>query len=164
MIFRYPAIYITDTDYADDLAITSDNVKDNANTMLHIIEEVVAEIGLRINSDKMEYISLNQKHNNGIKSIKGKIIKQVHDFKHIGSYVASTDHNFNVRIVQAWAALNNMTSILKSNLSVKLKTNLFRATVEYILVYDSITWILTSSLEKNIDILSLYKNGTYCLK
>ena len=44
-----------------------------------------------------------------------------------------------------------MTSIWKSNLSVKLKKNFFRATVESILVYGSITWTLTSSLEKNID-------------
>ena len=63
----------------------------------------------------------------------------------------STDHDVNVRIGQAWAALNNMTSIWKSNLSVKLKKNVFRATVESILVYGSITWILTSSLEKKID-------------
>ena len=127
---RHPAIYITDTDYADDLAITSDNVED-ANIMLHKIEEAAAEIGLGVNADKTEYISLNQKNNSCIKSLKGKIIKQVNDFKYLGSYVASTNHDVNVRIVQAWAALNNMTSIWKSNLYVKLKKNFFRATVEY---------------------------------
>ena len=123
---RHPAIYITDTDYADDL----DNVED-ANIMLHKIEEAAAEIGLGVNADKTEYISLNQKNNSCIKSLKGKIIKQVNDFKYLGSYVASTNHDVNVRIVQAWAALNNMTSIWKSNLYVKLKKNFFRATVEY---------------------------------
>ena len=55
---RHHAIYITDTDYADDLAITSDNVED-ANIILHKIEEAAAEIGLGINADKTEYISLN---------------------------------------------------------------------------------------------------------
>ena len=149
MSSRHPAIYITDTDYADDLAITSDNVKDT-NTMLHKIEEVAAEIGLRVNSEKTEYISLNQKNNNGIKSLKDKSIKHVHNFKYLGIYVASTDNDFNVRIGQAWAALNNITSIWKSNLSVKLKNNLFRATVESIIVYISITWTLIS-LEKKID-------------
>ena len=43
MSSRHPAIYITDTDYVDDLAITSDNDKD-ANKMLHKIEKVAAEI------------------------------------------------------------------------------------------------------------------------
>ena len=71
--------------------------------------------------EKTEYISLNQKNNNGIKSLKGKIIKQVHDLKYLGIYVASTDHDVNVRIGQVWAALKNMTLIWKSNISLKLK-------------------------------------------
>ena len=91
--------------------------------MLHKIEEAAAEIGLGVNADKTEYISLNQTNNSCIKSLKGKIIKQVNDFKYLKSYVASTDHDVNVRIGQAWAALNNMTSIWKSNLSIKLMTN-----------------------------------------
>ena len=55
------------------------------------------------------YISLHDKNNNGIKSLNVKIIKQVNYFKYLRSYVASTDHDVNVRIGQAWVALNNMT-------------------------------------------------------
>ena len=62
---RHPAMYITDTAYADDLDITLANIKD-ANTMLHKIEEVAAEIRLRINAEKTEIISLNYTNNNGI--------------------------------------------------------------------------------------------------
>ena len=83
MSSRHPEIYITDTDYADDLAITSDNVED-ANIMLHKIEEAAAEIGLGVNADKTEYISLKQRNNSCIKSLKGNIIKQVNDFKYLG--------------------------------------------------------------------------------
>ena len=36
--------------------------------------------GLGVNADKTEYISLNQKNNSCIKSLKGKIIKQVNEF------------------------------------------------------------------------------------
>ena len=36
------------------------------------------------------------------KSLKGNIIKQVNDLKYLGSYVAFTDHDVNVRIGQAW--------------------------------------------------------------
>ena len=82
MSSRHPAIYITDTNYDNDLAITSENVKD-ANTMLHTFEEVAAEIGLHENSDNMEYISLNKKNNNGIKSLNGKFIKQVRAEKYM---------------------------------------------------------------------------------
>ena len=44
-----------------------------------------------------------------------------------------------------------MDNIWKSNLPNQLKKNLFRAIVETVLVYGSITWTLTSSLEKKID-------------
>ena len=100
MSSRHHAIYITDTDYADGLVITSDNVK-YAYTMLHKIEGVAAERVLRVNSDNTEYISLIQNNNNGITSLKGKIIKQVHHLKYLGRYFASIDHDVNVRIGQA---------------------------------------------------------------
>ena len=50
-----------------------------------------------------------------------------------------------------WAALNSLNIIWKSNLSSKLKRNFFRSTVETILVYGSITWTLTSTLEQTVD-------------
>ena len=65
MISRHPAIYITDTDYDNDLAITLDNVED-ANIMINKIEEAAGEIGVGVNADKTEYISLNQKNNSCI--------------------------------------------------------------------------------------------------
>ena len=48
-------------------------------------------------------------------------------------------------------ALNGMNNIWKSNLPDQLKRNFFRATVESVLVYGSISWTLTSALEKKID-------------
>ena len=47
-----------------------------------------------------------------------------------------------------------MNIICKSNLSTRLKRKLFKAAVKHVHVYGCITWILTTSLEKNID-------GTY---
>ena len=48
---RYPALHITDIDYADDIAVTTNIMKD-ANTLLHQIKETADDIGLEINSDK----------------------------------------------------------------------------------------------------------------
>ena len=78
-------------------------------------------------------------------------IKQANEFKYLGSYIASTEQNINVRIGKAWSALNQLTNIWKSRLSKNLKRNFFRATVESVLVYGAITWTLTSTLENNID-------------
>ena len=53
-----PATYITGIDYSDDIAITTDTLKD-AKTLLHKIEEIANNIGLKVNIDKTEYMSYN---------------------------------------------------------------------------------------------------------
>ena len=53
---------ITDKDYVDDIAVTSNTLKD-ANTILLKIELAAKEIGLNINTDKTEYINFNQNNN-----------------------------------------------------------------------------------------------------
>ena len=56
---KYPAIKITDVDYADDLAIVTD--KNNVEIiLLHKIEKAAKEIGLSINTGKTKFISINQ--------------------------------------------------------------------------------------------------------
>ena len=44
-----------------------------------------------------------------------------------------------------------MQSIWKSKLSEGLKRNFFRAEIESVLVYRSVTWTLTQSIKKKID-------------
>ena len=72
----------------------------------------------------------------------GERIKQVNDFKYLGSYIASTAHDINIRIGKAWSTLNQLTNLWKSRLSKNFKRNFFRATVESVLVYGTITWTL----------------------
>ena len=79
---RYPKITITDVDYADDLAIITDNIKD-AETLLQQIEKSAKQIGLYTNEKKTEFIKYNQ--NGMIKSGNGHDIKSVNDFKYLGS-------------------------------------------------------------------------------
>ena len=55
---RYPAVSITDADYADDIALTTNDLSEE-NTLLLLIEEKANEIGLKINSGKTEYMSFN---------------------------------------------------------------------------------------------------------
>ena len=49
---RYRASHITDIDYADDIAITKNDMK-SANTLLHQIEVTSNEIVLSINTEKI---------------------------------------------------------------------------------------------------------------
>ena len=147
---RHKAKKISDADYADDLALLSDYLKD-AETTLHNVEHLAKVIGLYVNPTKTKFICLNQNTSGGINSLNGECINQVDDFNYLGSLVASTEHDVNDRLAKAWAALNEMNNIWKSNLPDQLKRNFFRATVESVLVYGSISWTLTSALEKKID-------------
>ena len=100
---------------------------------------------------KTEFICFNQDESEGMKSLNGEKIKQVEDFKYLGSYIASTEHDVNIRLGKAWDALNELDKIWKSNLPDNLKRNFFRAAVETVLLYGSVSWTLTTHLEKKID-------------
>ena len=150
---RYHAEQIVDTEYDDYIAVTNNPLKD-ANTLLLKIESAAKEIGLCINTDKTKYININQNNNMQMKIICGSLINQVEDFKYLGSYIRSTKRYVNIRIAKAWVALNSMNTIWKLKLSKNLKRQFFRAAVESVLVYGSVTWTLTTALENNI-------GGTY---
>ena len=146
---RYPATHITDIDYADDIAITTNDMK-SANTLLHQIEVTSNEIGLSINTEKTQYMKLNQNSDSDditINSINGKIIAKVENVNYLGSCIGSTEKDIQIRIAKAWSALNSMQEIWKSKMPDKLKRNFFRAAVESVLVYGAISWTLTAKLE-----------------
>lgn len=67
---RKPPKINTDTDFADDIALISNTMRD-ANQRLRRVEEAAQQIGLHISQDKIEYIWIYEK---------GKIFKQVEDF------------------------------------------------------------------------------------
>ena len=148
---RYPTIKITDADYADDIALFADKIEE-AETLLHGLEEVSAEIGLYVNAKKTEYMCFNQE--GSMKARDGTTLKQVEEFTYLGSNIASTEKDVNIGIGKAWSALDAMKILWKSDLPEHLKREFFKATVETILLYGSTAWTLTSSLESKLD-------GTY---
>ena len=56
---RYPAKTITDADFADDIAILA-NTPNQAETLLHSLEQATAGIGFHDNAHKTECMYLNQ--------------------------------------------------------------------------------------------------------
>ena len=92
----------------------------------------------------------NQEGN--IQTVSGEPVKQIPSFLYLGSEVADTRSDANIRIGKAWTALNK--TIWESRLSDELKRQFFRATVESVLIYGSVTWTLTKHLEQRL-------SGTY---
>ena len=94
---RNPAQKITDADYADDIAILTNSLND-ATVLLHNIEKFAEEIGLYVNAEKTEFICLNQDASEGLSSLSGENLKQVDDFKYLGSFIASTERDVDIRL------------------------------------------------------------------
>lgn len=131
--------YLTDLDYADDVALITGHIR-SAQVLLLSFEEAAAKIGLKLNTKKTECMLLNEDSNHPcITSMDGAHIKKVQDFKYLGSYVADSRKDFLPRKGQAWNACNKFLKVWKSDISTSTMISFFRACVESILLYGAET-------------------------
>ena len=145
---RYPAKTITDTDYADDIALLA-NTPNQAETLLHSLERTIAGIGLHVNAHITEYMCYNQKGD--ISTLDAASLKLVHKFTNLGSSVSSTEKDIDTRLTKAWTAFDKLSIIWKSDLTDKMKRSFFQAAVVSILLHGCTTWTLTKRLKKKLD-------------
>ena len=147
---RYPALYVTDADFADDIALLSDNLK-GAQALLSSLESAANCVGLHLNETKTEFMPVNIRDNQEIKTLSGNILKCVEDYKYLGSHIKNSEKDFNIRKGIAWTACNKLDKIWKSNLDRKFKIQIFRVLVEPILLYGSETWTLSARQQQRLD-------------
>ena len=147
-IRRYPAKTITNADYANDIAILA-NTPDQAETLLHSLEQAATDIGLHVNTHKMEYMCFNK--TGDISTIDGSSLKLVDKFTYLGSSVLSTEKEIDTRLTKTWTAIDKLSIIWKSDLTDKMKCSFFQAAVVLILLYGCTTWTLTKQLKKKLD-------------
>ena len=145
---RYPAKTITDTDYADDIAILA-NTPNQAETRQHSLERAAAGIGLHVNERKTEYVCYNQ--TGDISTLGWTSLKLVDKFTYLGSSVSSTKKDIDTRLTKVWTAIDRLSIIWRSNLTDKMKRSFFQAAAVSILLYGCTTWRLTKRLEKKLD-------------
>ena len=148
---RHPKVVPTDLDFADDISLLSDNVE-QAQELLSRVEQECAKVGLKLNAKKTEVITYNiPPEHPPLTTTEGTVLKEVKDFKYLGSWVNSTEQDLKVRKALAWRALNGMTSVWNSNLPRQIKLSFFYATVESVLLYGSECWTLKPALQKSLD-------------
>ena len=145
---RYPAKTITDTNYADDIALLV-NTPNEAETLLHSLEWAAAGIDLHVNAYKTEYMCYNQ--TGDIFTLDRTSLKLVDKFTYLGSSISSTKKDIDSWLTKAWTAINRLSIIWKSDLTDKMKCSFFQAVVVSILLYGCTTWTLTKRLEKELD-------------
>ena len=146
---RYSAKTITDADYADDIAILANTSPNQAETLLHSLEQATAGIGLHVNAHKTECMCFNQIGD--ISTLDGSSLKLVDKFTYLGSSVSSTEKDIDTRLRRAWTTIDKLSIIWKSDLTDKMKRSFFQAAVVSILLYGWTTWTLTKRLKKKLD-------------
>ena len=111
---RYPEQTITDSDYADDIALLA-NTPAQAETLLHSLEWAAAGVGLHINADKTEYMFFNQRGN--IFTLIGSSLKLVDKFTYLESSVSLIEKDINTWLAKLWTAIHRLSVIWKSDLT-----------------------------------------------
>ena len=147
---------IADFDFADDIAAVTNSIAENGR-LCQSISDIAGRYGLLINIDKTKYMFYNiprPVNSDERVFVNGKPLEEVNDFKYLGSYIASTSRDINVRKGLAWKALQSLDVFWKSDMSKKIKTKIFRTAVEPVLLYGAETWTL-----KKADIRAL--DGVY---
>ena len=125
------------------------NTPNQAETLLHSLERAAAGIGLHVNAHKTEFMCFNQKGD--ISTLDGTSLRLVDKFTYLGSSISSTEKDIDTRLTKAWAAIDRLSIIWKSNLTDKMKRSFFQAAVVSILLYGCTTRTLTKRLEKKLD-------------
>ena len=105
---------------------------------------------LTINADKTEYRCLSIRPPMDLNTQQGKL-RQVEDFKYLGSWIRDTEKDIRPRKAQAWESLKMMDHIWKGRPPRKLAIRLFRATAEYTLLDSCETWTLHKRLVRELD-------------
>ena len=94
---RYPAKTITDADYADDIVLLA-NTPNQAETLLHSLDQAAAGIRLNVNAHKTEYMCFNQAGD--ISTLDGTSLKLVDKFTDLGSSVTSTEKDIDTQLIK----------------------------------------------------------------
>ena len=146
---RYPARHLTDADFADDLALISGSLA-NAQSLLSSLEKAANCVGLYLNESKTEYLNHCQIIDSdfSIKTINGRELKCVQDYKYLGSFISDSVKDFKTRKGMAWSACNDLHNVWFSSLDDKIKINTFKTMIEPILLYGSETWTLNARQQK----------------
>ena len=150
---RVPPITITDMDFADDIVLVSEGIKEDQE-MLTQVEKSPKRVGLSINTGTTKYMNYNTNQQFEIKAIDGSNLKSVEDFKYLGAWIDSSAKDLKIRKALAWRTCHQMRNIWKSTHCRKMKLRLIHTTVESVLLYGCETWTLTKTLLKQLD-------GTY---
>ena len=147
-----PALYVTDLDFVDDIAVLSSSAT-SMQAMVLSIEHWTLKVGLKINGPKTEFMFSGYWDPSApaitLHLASGLSLKLVKDFKYLGTWLISSMNDFKTRRAAAWSAIRRLNRIWTSTaLSTYIKLRLFNSLVVSILLYNAVTWTMNKTLTK----------------
>ena len=131
-----------DLDFADDICLLS-NTSSKMQTKLNKIAEVSSKVGLKINTKKTKFITVNGNGNPEIQ-INNQSIEKVDKFCYLGSVInekGGTDEDIKMRIGKAQYTFNKLSKVWNSNnISRKTKIIIFNSNIKSVLLYGAESW------------------------
>jgi hypothetical protein len=133
---------ITDMDYADDIALVSDNAV-NMQSLMDRLSNHAARVGLQISVGKTKMCHRNCPQ--PAITLNGNVLEVVEDFTYLGSRIdmnGSSVKDISTRIAKASSTFNLMAHRLWNNNDVSLPTKLkvYYAAIRPVLTYACDTW------------------------
>ena len=107
---RVKAKKISDTEFADDIALVTNTVKE-AEELMRKVEAVSASVGLRMNEQKTKYLVENIHEPEGITSMGGQKVELVNDFLYLGAKIRNSEEDIATRKKKAWTACHSCVEV-----------------------------------------------------
>ena len=159
---RYPAVFITDLDYADDIAVLDCSAAGLQETTSNIANAGKAA-GLRIGVNKTKTMLVGKFHSQRPYhlsetldiEIDGQLLEQVNHFRYLGSTISSDgsiDKEINVRIGVASNAFNALNNVWRNRgICLPTKIKIYECGVITPLLYGCATWALKQRQLQRLD-------------
>ena len=122
---RNTTVHLTDTDFADDISLISGSLF-NTQNLLSSMESAEECVGLHFNESKTENINKTTDLTTHLKTLSGYILKCKENYNYLGSFISSSEKDFNARKGMAWSACNKLHKIWTYKLNVSIKIKLFK--------------------------------------
>ena len=145
---RNPEQRLGDLEFADDIGLLENDCE---NAQIHIDKVVAAakEVGLMINTNKTKYMTLNIKQ--PCLTFGGEQLERVPDFQYLGAYLLSSEKDLKYRKGKAWGAFWKLKNMWTSTIPNNIKLELFKVSVLSVLLYNSESWVITSTMRASIN-------------
>ena len=85
------------------MALVTDTVNETQE-FLSSFEEAASSVGSHLNESKTKYVTVNCPTYGSIKSVGGETTEKKADYKYLGSWIGSSEHDFMVHKAKAWGA------------------------------------------------------------